>query len=287
MDSLQRGDPGSVGPYRLVARLATGGMGQIFLGETPEGRKVAVKLIHPGPAVDAPFRQRFAQNIAVTRRVESFHVAPVVDADPDADPPWLVMPYIDGPSLAEAVSRDGPLPPDRVRALGIALAEGLGAIHARGLVHRGLKPGSVILAADGPRIIDFGVVHVADMLGLMTTQGAVVGPLAYMSPEQFQQFGMAGPASNVFALGAMLAFAAAARPPFAGDSAVAVIYRIVSQPPDLVGVADEQLRQLIADCLAKSPADRPELPGVLAALTRPGPHPRPDPPERGYDPGSR
>ena len=158
-------------------------MGQVFLGETPGGRKVAVKLIHPGHAQDAQFRERFAREVEAARRVGGFHTALVVDADPQADPPWMVTAYIEGPSLEDAVGRDGPLPPERVRKLGAALAEGLAAIHACGLVHRDLKPGNVILASDGPRIIDFGIAR-ADGETRLTTAGVMIGTLAYMSPEQ-------------------------------------------------------------------------------------------------------
>ena len=264
MEALRPGDPGSVGSYRLVGRLGAGGMGQVFLAETPGGRKVAVKLIHPGHARDSQFRARFAREIEAARRVGGFHTAVVVDADPHADPPWMVTAYIDGPSLEDAVETGGPLPPGRVRALGAALAEGLAAIHACGLVHRDLKPGNVILAEDGPRIIDFGIARAVDQTKL-TTAGAVIGTLAYMSPEQFGGE-EAGPASDVFALGGVLAFAASGRPPFGNDLAPAIIHRILSQPPDLAGLADEQLRQLIAGCLAKSPGDRPTLPASLASL---------------------
>ena len=264
MEALRPGDPGSVGSYRLVGRLGAGGMGQVFLAETPGGRKVAVKLIHPGHARDSQFRARFAREIEAARRVGGFHTAVVVDADPHADPPWMVTAYIDGPSLEDAVETGGPLPPGRVRALGAALAEGLAAIHACGLVHRDLKPGNVILAEDGPRIIDFGIARAVDQTKL-TTAGAVIGTLAYMSPEQFGGE-EAGPASDVFALGGVLAFAASGRPPFGNDLAPAIIHRILSQPPDLAGLADGQLRQLIAGCLAKSPGDRPTLPASLASL---------------------
>ena len=169
VDGLQPGDPGNVGVYRLLGRLGAGVMGQVFLGVSPGGRKVAVKLIHPVHAGAAQFRERFAREIEAAQRVGGFHTAPVVDADPHADPPWMITAYIDGPSLQEAVDRDGPLPPDQVRILGAGLAEGLAAIHARGLVHRDLKPGNVILAADGPRIIDFGIARAADATTGITT----------------------------------------------------------------------------------------------------------------------
>src|SRR5579862_1759281 len=275
MEALRPGDPASVGRYRLLGRLGAGGMGQVFLAETPGGRKVAVKLIHPSQTRNPKFRERFAREVEAARRVGGFHTAQVVDADPQADPPWMVTAYIDGPSLEDAVGAGGPLPPDRVRALGAGLAEGLAAIHACGLVHRDLKPGNVILAADGPRIIDFGIARTAGQPGLTAT-GALVGTLAYMSPEQVGGH-PAGPASDVFSLGCVLAFAATGRPPFGADSAATVMFRIVGQPPDLAGLADDDLSELIAGCLAKSPADRPSVPAFLAMLTGSGPapaHPR-------------
>ncbi len=273
MDELQPGDPVSVGSYRLLGRLGAGGMGQVFLGVSPGGRKVAVKLIRPAYARSALFRERFAREIEAVQRVGGFHTAPVVDADPHADPPWMVTAYVDGPSLQDAVRQDGPLPPGRVQALGAGLAEGLGAIHARGLVHRDLKPGNVVLAADGPRIIDFGIAR-ADGVTTLTAAGVVMGTLAYMSPEQIRGE-VTGPPSDVFSLGCVLAFAATGRLPFGGDSAATVMFRIVSQPPDLTGLAGQELAALIGVCLAKSPQDRPTVPDLLAALNRLGPAPVP------------
>ena len=265
MDSLQPGDPASVGGYRLLGRLGSGGMGQVFLGVSPGGRKVAVKLIHPFYAETAQFRARFAREIKAARRVGGFHTAPVVDADPQADPPWMVTAYIEGPSLQEDVDQAGPLPAAGVRALGAGLAEGMAAIHASGLVHRDLKPGNVILAADGPRIIDFGVARAVDGTAGLTTAGAVVGTFAYMSPEQVRGE-VAGQASDVFSLGAVLAFAATGRPPFGADLAYTVMFRITGQPPDLAGLADRDLTGLIEACLAKTPEARPAIRDLLAAL---------------------
>src|SRR5579864_11287 len=270
MEALRPGDPATVGSYRLVGRLGAGGMGQVFLAETPGGRKVAVKLIHPSQARNPKFRERFAREVEAARRVGGFHTAQLVDADPQADPPWMVTAYIDGPSLEAAVNSGGPLPPDRVRALGAGLAEGLAAIHACGLVHRDLKPGNVILAPDGPRIIDFGIARVIDDSTGITTAGAVIGTFAYMSPEHLGA-GLAGPASDVFSLGSVLAFAATGRPPFTGDSAATVMFRLVSEPPELAGLADEELTGLIGSCLAKSPEARPTVSSLLAALSGPGP----------------
>ena len=270
MEVLQPGDPGSVGGYRLLGRLGAGGMGQVFLGVSPGGRKVAVKLIHQVHARDPQFRERFAHEIEAAQRVGGFHTAPVVDADPHADPPWMVTAYIEGPSLQEAVGRGGPLPPGTVRAVGAGLAEGLAAIHSRGLVHRDLKPGNVIMAADGPRIIDFGIARVLDATTGITATGGVVGTYAYMSPEQFRGE-VAGPASDVFSLGSVLGFAATGRPPFGSDSALSIMYRVVNEPPDLAALADDQLRALITACLAKSSLARPAVQAILAALSGPGP----------------
>src|ERR1700677_801184 len=254
MDGLQPGDPGMVGRYRLVGRLGEGGMGRVFLGMSPGGRQVAVKLIHPGQ-VGRHFRERFAREIAAARQVGGFHTAPVVDADPDADPPWMVTAYIHGPSLEDAVIERGPLSVDGRRALGAGLAEGLAAIHACGLVHRDLKPANVILAPDGPRIIDFGIARATDATTGLTSTSVVVGTFAYMSPEQLRGDG-AGPASDVFALGGLLAFAAPGSPRFGREPAATVMFRIVTEPPDLAGLADERLRQLIGACLAKVPQAR-------------------------------
>ena len=272
MDPLQPGDPVSVGSYRLLGRLGAGGMGQVFLGVSPGGRKVAVKVIHPVHAGSAQFRERFAREIEAAQLVGGFHTAPVVDADARANPPWMVTAFIDGPSLQDAVDGRGPLPSDEVRALGAGLAEGLAAIHARGLVHRDLKPSNVILGPDGPRIIDFGVARVIDASTGITNTGAVIGTFAYMSPEHLGG-GPTGPASDVFSLGSVLAFAATGRPPFGGDSVVTVMFRLVSQPPDLDGLADPKLAELIGGCLAKAPEDRLTVPYLLAALGGTGAEP--------------
>lgn len=266
MDPLQSGDPAKVGNYRLLGRLGEGGMGRVYLGLSPGGRQVAVKLIHASHANGTQFRQRFAREIEAARQVGGFHTAPMVDADPDADPPWMVTAYIQGPSLQGEVTEHGPLGLDQLRALGAGLAEGLAAIHACGLVHRDLKPSNVILAEDGPRIIDFGIARAATA-SRMTTAGMVVGTFSYMSPEQISGE-LAGPPSDVFSLGCTLAFAATARTPFGEESIITVARRITSEPPDLAGVPEQRgFRELVADCLAKSPGDRPNLRYVMARLT--------------------
>ena len=286
MDGLQRGDPASVGGYVLLGRLGAGGMGQVFLGVSPSGRRVAVKLIHPVLAGTDHFRERFAREVAAARRVGGFHTAPVVDADPHAETPWMVTAYIDGPSLQQAIGWHGPLAPGQVRALGAGLSEGLAAIHAHGLVHRDLKPGNVIMAEDGPRIIDFGIARAIGATAL-TSAGAVVGTFAYMSPEQVRGDPVL-PVSDVFSLGSVLAFAATGRAPFGSDTAATIMFRIATEPPDLAGLADQDLRALIEACLAKSPEDRPTIQAVLAALLGraplPGVSPRAAPAADGRDP---
>jgi hypothetical protein len=249
VEGLRPHDPEWVGNYRLLGRLGAGGMGQVFLGTSPGGRQVAVKVVHPEHARSAEFRARFAREVEAAKRVGGFYTAPVVDADPGADPPWMVTAYIPGPTLQDEVDTHGPLPMDQVRTLGAQLAEGLEAIHACGLVHRDLKPGNVILAGDGPRIIDFGIAILGQSTKLTAT-GMVIGTFAYMSPEQARGE-PAGPATDVFALGGVLAFAATGLPPFAGA------------PPDLDNVADDQFRQLILACLARKAADRPTIPDII------------------------
>jgi serine/threonine protein kinase len=272
MDPLQPGDPTAVGRYRLIGRLGEGGMGRVFLGVSPGGRQVAVKLIHSSHATDRQFRERFTREIEAARKVGGFHTASVVDADPTADPPWMVTALIHGSSLQEAVRQRGPFSVDAVCALGAGLAEGLAAIHACGLVHRDLKPSNVLLAEDGPRIIDFGIAR-ATGASRMTTAGMVVGTYSYMSPEQVRGE-MAGPASDVFSLGCTLAFAATAQSPFGDDSIITVVYRITSEPPDLSHVpTDRGLRQLIGECLAKNAGDRPSLNDILTRLTQTSPQP--------------
>ncbi|MDT0449387.1 WD40 repeat domain-containing serine/threonine protein kinase [Streptomyces hesseae] len=263
VEPLRPGDPRRIGPYRLEGRLGAGGMGQVFLGASQSGRKVAVKLILPELA-DAPqFRARFKREVDAARQVGGFHTAQVVDADPDVASPWLVTAFIPGPTLQRTVTERGPLAPDAVLRLGAGLAEGLAAIHRCGLVHRDLKPGNVILADDGPRIIDFGVAHTPG--DTMTRTGSVIGTYAYMSPEQIRAETVT-PTSDVFALGSVLAFAATGRSPFDATSVPAIVHRVTSGEPRLDGLAGE-LYELVAACLAKEPADRPSTEDVLRLLS--------------------
>ncbi|AWZ17606.1 serine/threonine-protein kinase [Streptomyces sp. ICC1] len=239
-------------------------MWQVNLATSPGGRKVAVKVIRPELA-DAPqFRARFAREVDAARQVGGFHTAQVVDADPEAAAPWLVTAYIPGPTLQQVVAENGPLAPDAVLRLGAGLAEGLAAIHRCGLVHRDLKPGNVILAEDGPRIIDFGVAH-APGAEAMTRTGTVIGTYAYMSPEQIRA-DRVSPASDVFALGSVLAFAATGRSPFDATTVPAIVHRVTGEPPLLDGLFG-RLRDLVTVCLAKDPAGRPSTAEVLARLS--------------------
>jgi serine/threonine protein kinase len=269
VDRLQPGDPGQIGPFRLLGRLGEGGMGRVFQGASPGGRKVAIKIVHPHYANDPEFRRRFAREVAAARLVGGFHAALVVDADPDADPPWMATAYIPGPSLTDAVARRGPLDEAGVRELGAGLAEGLAAIHACGLIHRDLKPGNVILADDGPRIIDFGIAKGADATEL-TASHAVIGSLRYMSPEQLNGQELT-PQSDVFALGTILAYAATGHDPFGAPTVPAVINHILNDPPDLDPLTGE-LRGIIGECLAKDPASRPTPGDLLARFSHPEAH---------------
>ncbi|WP_190127464.1 protein kinase domain-containing protein [Streptomyces mashuensis] len=254
-------DPSGVGPYVLVARLGGGGMGKVYLGRSPGGLTVAVKVVRAGLAEDERFRRRFALEVEAARRVGGFYTAQVVDADTEADPPWLVTSYIPGLSLKEAVEQRGPLPLETVAALGAGLAEGLAAIHVRNLVHRDLKPGNVILAEDGPRVIDFGIARALDSTSQLTHTGGVIGTPAFMSPEQIQGR-EATPAGDVFCLGSVLAYAATGRPPFGEGPSEAVVYRVVHGEPDLTTLP-RGLLPLVRACLAKDPAARPGVTAIL------------------------
>ena len=260
---LQPRDPQKVGPYWLLGRLGSGGMGQVFLGRSPGGRLIAVKVVRAELAGQTEFRNRFAREVAAARAVSGLFTAPVVDADVDAPMPWLATAYVPGPSLAEAITRHGPLPATSVLALAAGLAEGLGAIHAAGIVHRDLKPPNVLLAEDGPRVIDFGISRAAEAAAL-TGVGVVFGSPSFMSPEQAKGHRV-GPPSDVFSLGAVLTFAATGQGPFGTGPSATLLYRVVFTPPD-VGGLPAGLRPLIERCLAKDPEQRPSTEQLLAEL---------------------
>ncbi len=261
---LRAGDPAVVGPYKLLGRLGAGGMGEVYLGKSPGGRLVAIKLIRPDLAEERGFRSRFASEISAARNVSGIYTAAVVDADSDAELPWMATVYVPGPSLTDAVEDNGPLPVDSVLALAAGLAEALQAIHRAGLVHRDLKPSNVLLAADGPRVIDFGI-SLALERSMMTATGMVMGSPGFMSPEQAKGQREVGAPTDVFSLGAVLAFAATGSGPFGTGPTPALLYRVVSEPPDLTAVP-ARLSALIGHCLAKDPADRPTPTEILATL---------------------
>ena len=280
MEALRPEDPRQVGRYRITGRLGSGGMGEVFLGHSPGGRPVAVKLIRSDLAENAAFRARFAQEVAAARRVSGIFTVSVVDADPDADQPWLVTSYVAGPSLTEAVESRGPLPATSVLSLAAGLAEGVAAIHAAGVVHRDLKPSNVLLAPDGPRIIDFGISRALDASRLTGT-GGIVGSPGFMSPEQAEG-GAIGPPSDMFSLGSVITFAATGDGPFGSGPATALLYRIVHGVPAIHSVP-AQIRPLVARSLSKQPALRPtaeEFLEQISALTRSGSPGEAGPPER-------
>jgi Protein kinase domain len=249
-----RDDPPALGGYRLSGRIGAGGMGRVYLAFTPAGRPVAMKVMRPELGEDPEFRARFRQEIAAAQRVSGLFTAQVLDGDPDGSPPWLVTAYVPGPSLAQAVAGHGPLPQSSVLLLMAGVAEALQAIHAAGLVHRDLKPSNVLLAADGPRVIDFGIAR-AVQAPMLTRTGFRVGSPQFMAPEQVQG-GPVTAAADVFALGALAACAATGRPPFGEGDEAALLYRVLHAGPDLSGCPGPLLG-LIQWCLAKDPAARP------------------------------
>ena len=258
---LQPGDPQTIGPYRLVGQLGAGGMGRVFLGVSAGGRPVAVKVIRAELVADPEFRMRFGREVASARRVSGVFTAPVVDADVDGTPAWLATAYVPGPSLSEAVASHGPLPAGALLTLTAGLAESLSAIHAAGVVHRDLKPSNVLIAEDGPRVIDFGISRAAESTAL-TQAGLVIGSPGFMSPEQAAGYEV-GPPTDIFSLGAVLAFAATGEGPFGAGTTAALLYRVVHGTPGLDQVPAE-VRPLIERCLAKEPGQRPTANGLLA-----------------------
>ncbi|MDF4252687.1 serine/threonine-protein kinase [Streptomyces sp. WMMB303] len=278
MRSLRADDPERIGQYRLLGRLGEGGMGSVYLAQSPRGRTVAVKLVRPELAGHAEFRHRFEQEVGAARRVGGEWTAPVLDADTEADPPWVATGYIPGITLYEAVADRGtPLPARTLRILANRLARALGAVHEAGLVHRDVKPSNILVTIDGPRVIDFGIARALETVAdaHLTRTGAVVGSPGFMSPEQVRGDRVTG-SSDIFSLGSVLAFAATGRTPFGGDGAAGHVqlYRITQEEPDLAGVPGE-LRGLVADCLAKPAAQRPGLSEILDRTADPEDEPGP------------
>jgi serine/threonine protein kinase len=256
--------PRFAGQYQLEAQLGSGGMGIVHLARSASGLRLAVKVVHAGFAQDPEFRGRFRQEVAAARRVSGAFTAPVVDADPEAEHPWMATLFIPGPTLAEHVKRNGALSPARLRHLMAGLAEALRDIHRAGVVHRDLKPSNVLLADDGPKVIDFGISRPSDS-ELRTETGKLIGTPPFMAPEQFRRPREVGPAADVFALGSVIVHAATGSGPFDSDSPYLVAYQVVHDEPDLTGVPEE-LAGLVAHCLAKEPEDRPTPDELMTAL---------------------
>ncbi|MFC4942778.1 serine/threonine-protein kinase [Pseudonocardia sp. GCM10023141] len=267
MEPLHADDPAALGPFRLLGRLGSGGMGQVYLGRNQAGRPAAIKVIHSHLAADPQLRARFEREISTAARVRAPWTAAVVDADPFAPQPWLATEFVPGPALDDAVGRTGPLPEHTLHTLAARLAEALAALHATRLVHRDLKPSNVLLAADGPRLIDFGIAHAVDATKITHT-GHVIGTPAYMSPEQ--ALGEAtGPATDVFSLAAVLTYAATGVGPFGTTTNPVVMLRRVSVEAPQLAALPPGLRAVVEPCLAKDPAARPSAAQVSAMLGAP------------------
>ncbi|WP_428814684.1 protein kinase [Streptomyces albus subsp. chlorinus] len=254
MMRLRREDPRVVGSFRLHRRLGAGGMGVVYLGSDRRGQRVALKVIRPDLAEDQEFRSRFAREVSAARRIRGGCTARLVAADLEADRPWFATQYVPGPSLHDKVNEGGPLPAAQVASIGAALAEGLVAVHEAGVVHRDLKPSNILLSPKGPRIIDFGIAW-ATGASTLTHVGTAVGSPGFLAPEQVRGAAVT-PATDVFALGATLAYAATADSPFGQGSSEVMLYRVVHEEPQLDAV-HAALAPLIRACLVKSPEDRP------------------------------
>jgi hypothetical protein len=260
MRPLSGDDPVQIGRYRLRSRLGAGGMGRVYLAFTPAGRPVALKVVRPELSHDQEFRARFHQEIQAAQRVRGLYTAELVDADPDADPPWLATAYVQGPSLQQVVDERGPMTEAEAFPLIAGVAEALQAIHSANVVHRDLKPSNVVLGTDGPRVIDFGIARALEGAALTQT-GMAVGTPQFMAPEQLLGLAVT-PMIDVFALGTLAAYSVLGRSPFGEGHPTAVYYRVLHEPPDLDG-CPPQLRALIEPCLTKDPAGRPQLDQIL------------------------
>jgi predicted Ser/Thr protein kinase len=276
---LRPGDPRQLGEYQLVKRLGGGGMGDVYLGRSAEGRPVAVKVVRPELVDDDEFRARFRSEVTQARQVPPFCTAEVIDADPDHETPYLVVEYVDGPSLAEVVAEQGPLEAGSLHSVAVGMATALAAIHGAGVVHRDLKPGNVLFALGNPKVIDFGIARAMEAATRHTRTDHMVGTVAYMAPERFDtENPTVSPAADVFAWGVVVAYAGTGRTPFGADSAAATAAGILTKPPRLTGLSGS-LRDLVALTLAKDPKDRPsahELLDMLLAADTAELGPRPD-----------
>ncbi|MFI6130573.1 serine/threonine protein kinase [Micromonospora sp. NPDC051141] len=266
-EGLRPGDPVRLGGYELLGRLGEGGMGSVFLARSPQGRQVAVKVVRAELSHHDEFRGRFRSEVNRARQVPPFCTAEVLDADPDHDPPYLVVEYVDGPSLVQVVRDRGPMTTAGVHGIAVGVATALTAIHGAGVIHRDLKPANVLVAPGGIKVIDFGIARAFEATSQHTRTDQMVGTVAYMAPERFESASgqRTGPAADIFAWGAVVAFAATGRTPFEGESATATAMRIMTQPPDLTGL-DGPLRELVSQALEKEPTARPTARDLLDGL---------------------
>ncbi|MEV7628065.1 serine/threonine-protein kinase [Actinoplanes sp. NPDC089786] len=263
---LRTSDPTRLGDYELLGRLGAGGMGTVYLGRGADGRRVAVKTLRHEYAWDAVLRGRFRSEVNRLRQVPPFCTAAVLDADPDHEPPYLVVEYVSGPSLADEIRKNGPLGPDLLPGVIIGVTTALAAIHGAGVVHRDVKPTNVLLTLGGVKVIDFGIARPIDLTSEHTLTGQLVGTVEYMAPECFDTVGSAvSPAADIFAWGVLVAYAATGRTPFTAGTAAATAVRIATQPPDL-GALSGRLRDLVGRALAKRPTDRPTARELLDTL---------------------
>ncbi|WP_083449508.1 protein kinase domain-containing protein [Actinoplanes rectilineatus] len=266
---LRPDDRTTLGHYQLLGRLGDGGMGSVYLGRSPDGRQVAIKVARPEHMDEAEFRGRFRSEVVRSRQVPPFATAEVIDADPDHDPPYLVVEYVDGPSLAALIREQGPLSGAALHRTAVGIATALTAIHGAGVIHRDLKPDNVLIAADGVKVIDFGIAQAFEVTSRHTKPDRMVGTITYMAPERFDPSGVGAVSApaDVFAWGAVVTFAATGRTPFAAESAAAIAMRILSGAPDLGGLPD-WLRPLVERSLVKDPAARPTAREVLDLLLK-------------------
>ncbi|GAA1869819.1 serine/threonine-protein kinase [Actinomadura bangladeshensis] len=263
-EALRPEDPAELGPYRLIGRLGRGGMGTVYLGEDTAGRRVAVKVINRELAGEGAFRDRFRREVTAARQVRRFCTAPVMDAELDHDPLYVVTEYIEGPSLESAVAERGPLPGSDLEGLAVGVATALAAIHGAGIVHRDLKPANVLLSSTGPRVIDFGIARALDATDGPTRTGQFVGTPNYLPPELLRGE-QVSPASDVFSWGCVVAYAGTGAAPFAGSTVPEIFYRVVHEEPKLDGL-DPGLRDVVAAALDKDPRRRPSVQEVLGRL---------------------
>ena len=268
---LHPADPYRLGRYLLKARLGEGGMGTVYLAEDPGGRLVAVKAVRPEYARDEHFRRRFRSEVNRARQVPPFCTAALLDASPEHDPPYLVVEYVDGPSLSEVIKENGPLSGGNLHSVAVGVATALAAIHGAGVVHRDLKPQNVLFALGMPKVIDFGIAKATEPTSQHTRTSEMVGTLAYMAPERFdpETDRRPSPAADIFAWGAVIGYAGSGRNPFAGDSPSVTAARILTQPPRLDGLPSD-LVPVIERALAKDPKERPTAPELLDLLTSGG-----------------